>query len=100
MYIAIISVWYGVRRGSPGKFTGVSCPSISTCGGRPTEKLRSETRSDIFSIASRMASRLKFFIGPCLWEHRLYTPPAYNRVVSILGIDYGTRRIGVAVSES
>ena len=62
MYIAIISVWYGVSRGRPGKFTGTSWPSISTCGVRPTEKLRSETRSDIFSIASRMASRLKFFM--------------------------------------
>ena len=30
MCMAIISVWYGVRRGRPGKFTGASCPSIST----------------------------------------------------------------------
>ena len=63
MCMAIISVWYGVRRGRPGKFTGTSIPSISTCGCRPTEKLRSDTRSDIFSIASRMASKLKFFMG-------------------------------------
>ncbi len=31
----------------------------------------------------------------------MYTPlAAYNRTVSILGIDYGRRRIGVAVSDS
>ena len=29
-----------------------------------------------------------------------YKPPAYNHGVSIIGIDYGTRRIGVAVSDS
>jgi len=40
-------------------------------------------------------------MDPPLWDLRLYTAlPAYNRPVSIMAIDYGTRRIGVAVSDS
>src|SRR5688500_4851402 len=62
MWRAMISVWKGVSRGKPVKLTPTSWPSISTCGGRPTEKLRSDTRSDTLSMASRIASRLKFFI--------------------------------------
>src|ERR1051326_3072515 len=60
--------------------------------GRPTEKFKSETRSDTFNIASRMASRLKFFMASV----RNCTMPR----MSLMAIDYGGRRIGVAVSDS
>jgi len=58
----MVSVWKGISRSSPLKGTARSWPSTSTCGGRPTEKLRSEVAGWNWSIASRNAFNWKFFI--------------------------------------
>src|SRR5438128_5168262 len=56
-----------------------------------------------------MASRLKFFMGPRLSDRDIVSDSGsrfavcasrYNQSVSILAIDYGARRIGIAISES
>jgi putative holliday junction resolvase len=50
-----------------------------------------------------MASRLKFFMAHPVglgFDHCSAGPENYNFPVSFIGIDYGGRRVGIAVSES
>src|ERR1044071_3650605 len=52
---------------SPLTSTGVSLPLISTCGGRPTEKFKSEMLSATDSILSRTGVRSKKLILVSWW---------------------------------
>ena len=52
---AKISVWNGVRLSMSGvTLTFANCPDASTCNGRSTEMLRSDTLSDESSIVVSM----------------------------------------------
>jgi hypothetical protein len=60
--IAICSVWNGVSFCVPRGCVGVSRPLTSTCGGWPTEKLRSLILSETSSMRSMMGGRSKKLI--------------------------------------
>src|SRR3989454_1361200 len=95
-FSAKISVWNGVRfsmAGSSG--TGTSSPAASTCGGRSTVMLRSDTLSWDSSIAVRRSSISDFrmarsllvqLVGRCL-QQRLELRLVIALVVGLLGAD-------------
>ena len=58
------SVWYGISFEARRRRPAASAPSISTCGGRPTERFRSEMPGAVSSIALSSGSRSKSAIPP------------------------------------
>jgi hypothetical protein len=54
---AMLAVWAGVSFSNPGKLTGCSLPESSTCGGRPGEKIKSLTLSEVLSICRNKAMK-------------------------------------------